>query len=158
MRRLTRYSIRSLLVLVTLACVVLGWYVANRNVRQREVVAIEELGKLNPHGLLISTVEENSTRCWGSGSVSGVATARLSGLQWLTSRFDNRSDNPFFRVVQISLWEPFDDRAIPHLAQLKSLEDIDFYYCGLSEEGKVSLRDLFPEASINYDAFTDLAE
>src|SRR5688572_2211094 len=43
MRRLTRYSIRSLLVLVTVACVVLGWYVSNRRAHEREMAVLDRL-------------------------------------------------------------------------------------------------------------------
>lgn len=146
MRRLTRYSIRSLLVLVTLACIALGWYGANRNVRQREVAAIEELGKLMRYAGIVTIEEGDNLRC-GFG-VTGVATVRPMRPYWLTRRLNPGNAGVFQRVVEFSSWERMDDRAVPHLAQLKSLEQIDLSDSHLSEHGIAQLRELFPRAKI----------
>ncbi len=149
MRRLTRYSIRSLLVLVTLACVVFGWYGVQRNVRQRELTALEELAKLTPNDDEVFVNYEDVIFVMITGGL-GEAFARIRGPQWLTSRLNGRDGGPFYRIVEITLWDALDDRAIPHLAQLTSLESIHLADSRLSEKGKARLKTLFPNATIEF--------
>lgn len=155
MRRLTRFSMRTLLVLVTLQCVGLGWYVANRDQRQQEVAAVEALKVLMEDGGRIAELEEGEYLECGWG-LSGVATVRLKGPEWLTRPLNSHDLRPFHRVVKISLTYLVDDRAIPHLAKLSSLETIYVRKGRFTDEGEALLRSTFPDAAITIEPEPEL--
>lgn len=153
MHRLTRYSIRSLLVLVTLACVGLGWYVFNYKQRQREVAALDRIEQLyrpseaSVHRIVYG-IARREERSFCVNGLGGSAMQRRLGPKWLDAWLAAWDQGVTLRVEELSLHNVTDDRAIPHLAQLESLESLTIKRSRLTAEGERRLRSLLPDTTI----------
>ena len=110
-RRWLSYSLRTMLLLVTLLCVWLGVQVNRANKQRRAVEAIEKLG-----GAVMYDCEERRYRPGGSGS-------KPPGPAWLRTLIGR---DYFDTVVQVDLVDLYDEDAIDivlqHAAKLPDIQ------------------------------------
>ncbi len=125
MQRLTRYSIRSLLVLVTLTCLVLGWYAANVRAYRAEravLVGIEQI-----HGTIEVEIDSmGDPRGHALPAMGVVGHATLEPISpFGVHRLLGNYRNAFSRVTQLSLYiQTVDFRVFEMLQQFPYLSSV----------------------------------
>jgi hypothetical protein len=153
MRRLTRYSIRSLLVLVTLTSVLLAWYATNVRAYRAERAAFARLEEMHGMiGLEVDGVDDSRLHPWCGTGVFGYGTMeRISpfGVDRLLGRYGEA----FLRVKELELYqttggplsETFDE--LTHFSHLSRLE---IEGLRVSEPDRERIRAMLPNTQIEF--------
>jgi hypothetical protein len=162
MRRLTRYSIRSLLVLVTLACLVLGCYITNKREYDRQQLALEQIESLlvehtwknrDPGELVRNAIARriHGLKVEGIYPCLGLNDADLhyTDPRWLGRCLSWWDHAITLRVAHLNVTTgELGDEAIPYLARLKTLKTLTISRSWFTPEGEARLRSLLPETTM----------
>jgi hypothetical protein len=162
MRRLIHYSIRSLLVFITFACVALGWYVPNKREYDRQQLALDQLEQI----CVADEWEVAGRACAqiarrGDGRRAGCiypfkwligfnnAELHYAGPAWLGNCLSWWNHPVTLRVTVLEITTAaLDDTAIRHLVQLATLETLSIEKSRFTPEGEARLRRLLSDTTI----------
>jgi hypothetical protein len=123
-RRLTRYSIRSLLVLVTLCALAFGWFRYCDAGRQRELSALAEIKQICQIPMAGHCPDDDTV--WCGSCAHGYAMLNSPGPDWLDEALARRGIDSFQRVEQFRLvLGKYDPQILDQLTQLRSLEVLE---------------------------------
>ena len=144
-----RYSLRTLLLVMTVLVVWLG-YQAEQIHRQRAVVrAIERL-----HGSVKydDSLGNSALRRWlgrwlGREAIANVDAVYLAGATVADGDLACLKELPRLRTVVLTS-SPITDAGLQHLRRLTHLETIDLRFTEVTDEGIARLRRALPEAKI----------
>lgn len=151
MRRLSRYSIRSLLVLVTLACVVLGWYAMNVRAYRAERAALVWLEEV--HGKIRVEIESSDDlRYHPVPDIDAVGFAIMEPISpFGVHRLMGNGGNAFSRVTEASFYaRTFDFRLIKALQQFPHLSHVYLDVGYITTADRERIANLLPNVTFEF--------
>lgn len=144
-----RYSLRTLLLVITLLVVWLGYHAEQIHRQRAATRAIEQL-----HGSVEydDSLGDSAVRKWlarwlGRDAVSNVDVVYLAGATVADDDLAWLKDLPRLRTVALTS-SPITDAGLRHLNRLTHLETVDLRFTEVTDEGIASLRRALPEAKI----------
>jgi hypothetical protein len=143
----------SLLIVIAIISVALGWYTVNARRYRAELSVIENL-KVAPYGY-VAVLHEDETLFCGTG-VGGIARMRWHGPSWLRTPLEWWGRPILYRTAELELWSLAPDE-IEQFARLRHLSRIEVYGASISEDCRARLRDMLPQVTIEV-SFTAEAE
>ena len=146
--RFFRFRLRTLLIGITLFSLVLGCYTvtARQYFTERDTIL-----KLQSNSGYVAALPEGEHLFCGTG-VTGIATLRWQGPEWLKNPLRNYGYPVFYRVEDLSLHSAqFDDSVIDLIANFKELERLRIVHTKITHRGCDRLRTMFPLATIEYE-------
>lgn len=131
LKRLLRFRLRGLLILVTVVACGAGWYAWAARQRSRDISVLMAIDD-ELHGYIYPAYDDDQGPWCGTG-MGGFATFEWHGppepIKSLLVACDNRA---FYRLISLSIygggWGPLDrlsSESIEQLARLKSLERLE---------------------------------
>ncbi len=153
MRRFTRYSIRSLLVLVTLMCVVLGWYAMNVRAYRAERAALARLEAM--HGLIgiqIDGTRDPRLHPWCGTGVYGHGTMEQTS-PFGVGRLLGSYGEVFLRVKELELDEfkcGLYSETINELTHFSYLSRLTIHGPKILEPDRQRIRAMLPNTRIEF--------
>ncbi|MCO6042467.1 hypothetical protein NG895_00970 [Aeoliella sp. ICT_H6.2] len=153
LRKLLRFRLRELLLLVTVVACLAGWYSWAARQRQRELVALKTL-EANLGGYIYEAYEEDLVPMCGVG-LSGRAEFEWQGPPGMVkSLLVSNENRAFFRLTKLCLhcrWfsdVPIDDETVEQLAAFSELKELELGYSLLSPVVVEQLRQRLPATTI----------
>jgi hypothetical protein len=150
LRNIFRFRLSSLLVLVTIVSIVLGWYVVNRRQYDAELQALGNL-HIRPSGYAAVPYDNDNVLC-GMG-LGRAARMRWHGPNWIRKPLEWWGAPIFYRTEQIAFTNLAIDE-IDELGRLKHLARIEIYDEKVTHDLRLRLREKFPRAYLGVTLVT----
>jgi hypothetical protein len=145
-----QFRLRTLLAVLAVFLVWLGYHAERSHRQKRAVAAIEALGghvsyqgDLDAASGLTGWLE----RLFGKDSVRNVSAVFLAGRPIDDANLDPLADLPWLETVNLAS-TPLTDAGLERLNKLKRLKHIDIRFSQVSDEGVKRLRAALPNAKI----------